>query len=107
LEGEVETDRGPEGADAVLDVGGADTVALAGAVDDLGRDDAAGGGFARGNVAAVLADVGRVFHVERPAFAVPPGHGARFQVIARQDLHFTASSAMARNWSVSRAATSP
>src|SRR6185369_415389 len=107
LEGEVEADRGPEGADAVLDVGGAHAVAIAGAVDDLGRDDAAGGGFARGDVAAVFADVDRVFNVQRPALAVPPGHGARFQVIPRQDLHFTASSAISRSSNSLRAATSP
>src|ERR1044072_9982795 len=52
---------------------------------------------------AAVADIGGVLDMERPALAGPPDHRAAAQVVAGEDLHASASAALAQAASLSSA----
>src|SRR5690606_2146487 len=97
------------GADAVLDVRGAHAAAggIGLGIDRIATVDTAGRILAGEDGVGLIADVHRVLNVDRPALAVPPDHAAVLQIVASQNLHGCASSAIWASAASLRAVTSP
>ena len=88
FEAEIEAHGWPERANTFLDVGGANIACFIDrGVHDIGDIDPARGDFRLRNLIALVADISGVVHMDRPAFARPPGDVPRRQIIARQNIH--------------------